>query len=274
METIVTIEDLHISFDVEGQTVTAVDGVNLTFRRGKIVGVVGESGSGKSITALSILRLLPRSARIDQGRIQLVRDEGAIDLTELHPDRQQINQILGNDIATIFQEPMAAFSPVHTIDNQMVEAIRLHRNLSRKAARLLAIDLLAKVGIGNPEQRFHQYAFELSGGMRQRTMIASALAGNPRLLIADEPTTALDVTIQAQVLQLIKEIQAETGLAVMFITHDLGVVAQLADEVVVMYLGKVVEHGPVLDIFQNPKHPYTVNLRPFLRWMSRFVRRF
>ena len=260
MEPILTIEDLHMSLEVERQTVTAVDGVNLTFRRGKIVGVVGESGSRKSVTAPSILRLLPRSARIDQGRIQLYRDEGAIDLTKLHPDRQQISQIRGNDIAIIFQEPMAAFSPVHTIGNQMVEAIRLHRDLSRKAARLMAIDLLAKVGIGNPKQRIHQYAFELSGGMRQRAMIATALAGNPRLLTADEPTTAHDVTIQAQVLQLIKEIQAGTGLAVMFITHDLGVVAQLADEVAVMYLSKVVEHGSVLDIFQNPKHPYTVNL--------------
>jgi oligopeptide/dipeptide ABC transporter ATP-binding protein len=171
-----------------------------------------------------------------------------------------MDAVRGGEIAMIFQEPMAAFSPVHTIGNQLLETIRLHQGLSGRAARELSVDLLKRVGMTDPARRFHQYAFELSGGMRQRAMIATALAGNPRLLIADEPTTALDVTIQAQILELLLHVQGETGMAILFITHDLGVIAQLADTVAVMYLGKVVEYGSKRAIFQRPRHPYTVNL--------------
>jgi peptide/nickel transport system ATP-binding protein len=240
--------------------VTAVAGINLTFTPGKIIGIVGESGSGKSVTALTMLRLLPRNGRIERGRILLRRGQNMVDLAQLRPHDRTLNQIRGGDIAMIFQEPMAAFSPVHTIGAQLAETIRLHTDLPRTAVRAYGIDLLHRVGLNNPAQRFDQYAFELSGGMRQRAMIAIALAGSPRLLIADEPTTALDVTIQAQILDLLRQIQAETGMAIMFITHDLGVIAQLADEVAVMYLGKIVEYGERRDIFHQPRHPYTVNL--------------
>jgi oligopeptide/dipeptide ABC transporter ATP-binding protein len=260
MAPIVTIEDLHVAFASDGGSVRALAGVSLTLRRGRITGIVGESGSGKSVLAASILRLLPRNGRIERGRLTLERDNGPVDLAALPARGRAIEAIRGNDIGMVFQEPVAAFSPVHTIGNQMLEVIKRHRRLSGKAARQLAVDTLAKVGIANPAQRFGQYAFELSGGMRQRAMIATALVGQPRLLIADEPTTALDVTIQAQVLDLIRTVRAETLMAVMFITHDLGVVAQLADDIAVMYLGKIVEMGPVRAIFANPAHPYTRNL--------------
>ena len=260
MEPIVTIEDLNVAFAADGGTVRALAGVSLVLRRGRITGIVGESGSGKSVLASTILRLLPRNGRIERGSIMLEREGGPIDLAALPARGRAIESIRGNDIGIVFQEPVAAFSPVHTIGNQMVEAIGRHHRVSRRAARDLAIDALAKVGIANPAQRFDQYAFELSGGMRQRAMIATALVGRPRLLIADEPTTALDVTIQAQVLDLIRTVRAETDMAIMFITHDLGVVAQLADDIAVMYLGSIVEVGPVRAIFSNPAHPYTRNL--------------
>ncbi|MEL6148808.1 MAG: ABC transporter ATP-binding protein [Chloroflexota bacterium] len=251
------VDDLRVTFD----EVKAVDGISFEVPRGKILGVVGESGSGKSVTGQSIMGILPKSANREARGIQLFEDGGRFtDISRLKRDSRQMERLRGGRIAMIFQEPMAAFSPVHTIGNQMIETICLHRTLSRGQARLQAISLLDRVGISNPQQRVDQYSFELSGGMRQRAMIAIALAGQPDLLIADEPTTALDVTIQAQILTLLREIQDETGMSIMFITHDLGVIAQLADEIIVMYLGRIVERGTTLDIFDRPEHPYTLNL--------------
>ncbi len=258
---LLTVDDLRVSFGACNSTVKAVDGISFAVQRGQVLGVVGESGSGKSVTGQSILRILPKSATITSGTIQLHSATASIiDITRLNPDSRAMERLRGGRIAMIFQEPMAAFSPVHTIGNQIIETIRLHRRTSHRSARQEAISLLDRVGISNPSVRVDQYAFELSGGMRQRAMIASALAGQPDLLIADEPTTALDVTIQAQILTLLKQIQAETGMAIIFITHDLGVIAQLADDIVVMYLGKIVERGTKFDIFDAPKHPYTTNL--------------
>ena len=260
MRPVLETDGLSVSFETDGGGVTALSDVDLVLRERRITGVVGESGSGKSVLALSMLRLLPKNGRIRSGEIRFHRNRVSLDLARFPADGRQMRAIRGGEIAMIFQEPMAAFSPVHTIGNQMVETIRLHRRLSRHETRDLAVEALRKVGIGNPAQRFSQYAFELSGGMRQRAMIAMALAVKPRLLIADEPTTALDVTIQAQILTLLRNLRDETGMGVMFITHDLGVVAQLADDVVVMYLGKAVERGNVKTIFAAPAHPYTANL--------------
>ena len=254
------IRNLRVSFAIDGGVVRAVDNIDLTVHPGQVLGIVGESGSGKSVTGLSILRLLAKNARIESGEILLRQGIKQIDLARINPLSREMGRVRGGEIALIFQEPMAAFSPVHTVGNQMIETIRLHGKLSKREARDNAIDLLRRVGISNPEHRIDQYAFELSGGMRQRALIAIALAGNPSLLIADEPTTALDVTIQAQILELLKTIQTDTGMAIIFITHDLGVIAQLADEIAVMYLGKIVERGTVDSIFHNPKHPYTMNL--------------
>ncbi|NDJ61726.1 MAG: ABC transporter ATP-binding protein [Chloroflexi bacterium] len=263
-DVLLKVEDLRVTFGIEKTVITAVDGISFDVRRGQILGVVGESGSGKSVTGQSILRILPKSATIQHGSIRLFVDDpkpgDPIEITRLAPNSRQMERLRGGRIAMIFQEPMASFSPVHTIGNQIIEAILLHRRMSKAQARQAAISLLERVGIANPGRRVDQYAFELSGGMRQRAMIAIALAGQPDLLIADEPTTALDVTIQAQILTLLKTIQAETGMAIIFITHDLGVIAQLADEIVVMYLGKIVERGTKYEIFDHPKHPYTVNL--------------
>jgi peptide/nickel transport system ATP-binding protein len=223
---------------------------------------VGESGCGKSVTARSILRILDRPGRIVSGEILLRREGGdgpsdVVDLAGLDPDGVTMRTIRGGEIALVFQEPMTSFSPVHTIGNQLIEAIRLHRPVSKRAAREIAIDLLRQVGIPLPEQRIDAFAFQLSGGLRQRAMIAMALSCRPNLLIADEPTTALDVTTQAQILDLMRTLQRDLGMAVMLITHDLGVIADMADHVVVMYLGQVVESAPVDDIFHAPKHPYT-----------------
>lgn len=260
-DVLLTVDQLRVTFGANKTAVTAVDGISFTVKRGQILGVVGESGSGKSVTGQSILRILPRSATIENGSIRLAAPEREpVEITKLKPNSRQMERLRGGRIAMIFQEPMAAFSPVHTVGNQIIETIRLHRDLSPAAARQEAIDLLGRVGISNPTRRVDQYAFELSGGMRQRAMIAIALAGQPDLLIADEPTTALDVTIQAQILTLLKDIQRETGMAIIFITHDLGVIAQLADEIIVMYLGRIVERGTRLEIFDQPRHPYTVNL--------------
>lgn len=256
--TLLQVEDLRVSFG----NIKAVDGISFEVKRGQILGVVGESGSGKSVTGQSILRILPKSATLKADTIRLYDTDGSshTDIAQLRANSRRMERLRGGRIAMIFQEPMAAFSPVHTIGNQIVETILLHRSMSRSQARQESIDLLRRVGISNPERRQDQYSFELSGGMRQRAMIAIALAGQPDLLIADEPTTALDVTIQAQILTLLKTIQAETGMSIIFITHDLGVIAQLADEIIVMYLGKIVERGTQFDIFDRPKHPYTVNL--------------
>jgi peptide/nickel transport system ATP-binding protein len=210
------------------------------------------------VTARSILRIVERPGRIVGGTVVLRRDDGgAVDLTRLQAESTEMREILGGDISLVFQEPMTSFSPVHTIGNQMVETIRLHQHLDARAARARAIEMLQLVGVPDPERRVGEYAFQLSGGLRQRAMIALALSCGPRILIADEPTTALDVTTQAQILELLRRLQAEEGMAIILITHNLGVVAEMCDEVAVMYLGRVVEEGPVDAIFHDPKHPYT-----------------
>jgi oligopeptide/dipeptide ABC transporter ATP-binding protein len=261
------IKDLRVSFPLDEGTVRAVEGVDLTIQRGEVLGVVGESGCGKSITAHSILRIIPQPGRIDSGQILFhppgasgANENGVVDLAKLNPTGPEIRNIRGKDIAMIFQEPMSSFSPVHTIGSHITEAILLHQQVSPARAREMTIELLRLVGISGAEQRVDSYPHQFSGGMRQRAMIAMALSCNPSLLIADEPTTALDVTIQAQILDLMRGLQKRLGMAVMFITHNLGVIAQIADTVAIMYLGQVVEYGPVREILRNPKHPYTVDL--------------
>ncbi|HET6597581.1 MAG TPA: ABC transporter ATP-binding protein [Anaerolineales bacterium] len=261
------IKDLRVSFPLDEGMVRAVEGVDLTVRRGEVLGIVGESGCGKSITAHSVLRIIPQPGRIDSGQILFhgadpsgTNGNGAVDLTRLNPTGSEIRSIRGKDIAMVFQEPMSSFSPVHTIGSQIMEAILLHQDVSQAKAREMTIELLRLVGIPSAEERVDNYPHQFSGGMRQRAMIAMALSCNPALLIADEPTTALDVTIQAQILELMRGLQKRLGMAVMFITHNLGVIAQIADTVAIMYLGQVVEYGPVREILRNPKHPYTVDL--------------
>jgi oligopeptide/dipeptide ABC transporter ATP-binding protein len=237
--------------------------VSLEIKPGKTLGLVGESGCGKSVTAHSILRLLPkRISKIVEGRILFDRGngDGPIDMAALDPDSQLIRTIRGNDISMIFQEPLTSFSPVHTVGDQVAEAVELHQGVGKAEAKERAIEMLSQVGIASPEQRFDEYPHQFSGGMRQRAMIAMALSCNPSLLIADEPTTALDVTIQAQILELMQSLQDKFGMAILIITHNLGVVAEMADEVAVMYMGKIVESGDAETIFKRPLHPYTVGL--------------
>ena len=261
-EPLISVRNLKTYFPTDEGLVKAVDGVTFDVEAGKTLGVVGESGCGKSVTARSILRVLDRPGRIVDGEI-LWRGGGdngdgqAVDLAQLAPNGKEIRGIRGEDISLVFQEPMTSFSPVHTVGNQMIEAILIHQEIGRKEAKDRAIDLLRQVGIPEPEQRIDTFAYQLSGGLRQRAMIAMALSNNPRLLIADEPTTALDVTTQAQILDLMRGLQEQHGMAIMLITHNLGVVAEMCDDVVVMYLGRVVEKGPVDEIFHDPKHPYT-----------------
>jgi len=261
------VQSLKTYFPLHEGVVKAVDGVDLTIKRGSTLGVVGESGCGKSVTAFSILQIVGRPGRIMEGRIlfhrPVPREDGLsqvseiIDLAALHPRGPDMRAIRGGEIAMIFQEPMTSLSMMHTIGFQIVEAILLHRHIRQQEARQKAIEMLHRVGIPKPEEWFDAYPFQLSGGMRQRAMIAMALVCQPSLLIADEPTTALDVTIQAQILELMRELQRDLGMAVMLITHDLGVVAEMCDEVTVMYLGEVVEYGDVDSVFHNPLHPYT-----------------
>jgi len=257
------VKDLRTHFFAEEGVVKAVDGASFALHAGRTLGIVGESGCGKSVTARSILRIVERPGRIVSGEILLRRPSGngrreeTVDLARIDPQSREMRQIRGGEIGLVFQEPMTSFSPVHTIGNQMVETIRLHLGLDARQARERAIDLLRQVGIPKPERRVDEYAFQLSGGLRQRAMIATALACGPRILIADEPTTALDVTTQAQILDLLRHLQAREGMAIILITHNLGVVAEMCDEVVVMYLGRVVERGPVDAIFHAPRHPYT-----------------
>ena len=252
------VRDLHTHFFTPEGVVRAVDGVDLTLRRGRTLCVLGESGCGKSITARSVMQLVDRPGRIVGGRI-LFHDvqEGVVDVAGLATRGAAIRRYRGKKIALVFQEPMTALSPVHTIGSQIVETIRMHNDITARAAHARAVAMLGKVGIPNPAERMRAYAFQLSGGMRQRAVIALALCCEPDLLIADEPTTALDVTTQATILDLMRGLQAELGMAMMFITHDLGVVAEIADDVAVMYLGEVVEQGRVEDIFARPRHPYT-----------------
>jgi peptide/nickel transport system ATP-binding protein len=267
-DVLLEIKDLKISFPLDEGFIRAVEGVNLTVRRGEVLGVVGESGCGKTVTAQSILRIIPSPGRIDSGQILFrptdapasTTGDGVIDIAKVNPTGRQIREIRGKNIAMIFQEPMSSFSPVHTIGSQIMEAILLHQPVTPEQARQKTIELLRLVGISGAEQRVDSYPHQFSGGMRQRAMIAMALSCNPSLLIADEPTTALDVTIQAQILDLMRGLQKRLGMAVMFITHNLGVIAQIADTVAIMYLGQVVEYGPVREILRNPKHPYTVDL--------------
>jgi oligopeptide/dipeptide ABC transporter ATP-binding protein len=256
------IDDLKVHFHTGEGVVKAVDGVTYTIPRGKTLCVVGESGSGKSVAARAILGIVHRPGKVAGGKITYHKpDERGgttpVEITALKRNGRDIRQVRGGEIAMIFQEPMTSLSPMYTVGNQIIEAIQLHSDVSKAEARNRAIELLRRVGIPRPETRVDEYPFRMSGGMLQRCMIAMALSCNPKLLIADEPTTALDVTTQAQILDLMRELQEETGMSLLFITHDLGVVAEIADDVAVMYLGKVVESADVDTIFNAPAHPYT-----------------
>lgn len=260
---ILEIKDLHTYFFLERGTVRAVDGVNLTLGRKQTLGVVGESGCGKSVMAMSIMRLIKDPpGRIVAGQILLHRDDGKppIDIVKLHPKGRQIRKIRGGEIAMIFQEPMTSLNPLKTIGNQIAETVVLHQDVSYEEALERAEEMLHRVHISAPQQRLKEYPHQLSGGMRQRVMIAMGLSCNPAILLADEPTTALDVTVQAQILDLMRELQADFQSSIVMITHNLGVVSQMADYVAVMYLGRVVEYAPVRELFHFPKHPYTEGL--------------
>ncbi len=252
------VKDLYVNFYLTEGTVCAVNGVSFQLERGKTLGLVGESGCGKSVTARAILNMVRPPGRILSGEITYYGRPGTpIDLAKLDPKGTEVRQIRWGEIAMIFQEPMTSLSPVHTIGNQMIEAIRLHLNVGKAEAMERAIGLLDRVGLAQPARLLNRYRHELSGGMRQRVMIAMALSCNPKLLIADEPTTALDVTTQAQILDLMRGLQQEYGMAILFITHALGVIAEMADKVVVMYLGEEAEVASVDEIFYSPAHPYT-----------------
>ncbi|MFO7822212.1 MAG: ABC transporter ATP-binding protein [Lentisphaeria bacterium] len=258
---VLEMEDLRVYFYTEEGEVRAVDGVSFAMERGRITALVGESGCGKSVTSYSILRLIQNPGQIKGGSIKFFPQKGnQIEITSIPEKSNELFHLRGGQISMIFQEPMTALSPVHTVGNQICEAILLHQDVTKQEARKRAIEMLNKVGIPGAEQRIDQYPFEMSGGMRQRIVIAMALVCNPEILIADEPTTALDVTIQAQIMGLIKNLQSELNTSTLLITHDLGVVAQLADDVAVMYLGRIVEGGDVHTIMKNPKHPYTLML--------------
>ncbi|WP_037086508.1 ABC transporter ATP-binding protein [Rhizobium sp. CF080] len=259
-DTILDVKGLRTVFRIRAGEMTAVNGIDLTVAAGETLALVGESGSGKSVTSLSVMRLLTRKIGvIAAGSIQLKRKNGSVsDLVSL--SEQEMRSIRGDDIGMVFQEPMSSLNPVYTIGDQISEPIRVHRGADRKAAMNAAITLLESVGIPDAKRRAGQYPHELSGGMRQRATIAMALACDPTLLIADEPTTALDVTIQAQILDLLQKLQRERGMAMLFVTHNLGVVAEIAHRVAVMYAGRIVETGPVDEVFRNPKHPYTMGL--------------
>ena len=249
------VRDLHTSFFTDAGEIKAVNGVSFNLERGKVLGIVGESGSGKSVTSYSIMGILPSSAKIVSGSIKLDGKElvGA--------DEKVMKDVRGNKISIIFQDPMTSLNPTYTIGHQLTEAILLHTNRDKKEAYNRAVEMLKLVNVNEPEKRMKQYPFELSGGMRQRVMIAMALACNPRLIIADEPTTALDVTIQAQILDLFRSLKNKINGSILLITHDLGVVAEMADYVVVMYAGRAIEQGTVREIFHDPKHPYTIGLQ-------------
>ena len=265
---LVDVSDLYVKFFLREGTVRAVDGVSFQVKRGRTLGVVGESGCGKSITARSLLQIVPKPGRIDGGQILFNRAQAqehstqydVVDIAHLDPKGKPIRDIRGAEISMIFQEPMTSLSPVYTIANQIIEAIRLHQDVSKKEARAQAIALLGLVGMPRPEQTIDNYPYQLSGGMRQRAMIAMALSCRPSLLIADEPTTALDVTTEAQILELMRELQQDLGMAILYITHNLGVIAEMAEDVIVMYLGRIVESTDIDSLFYNPQHPYTRNL--------------
>jgi len=260
-ESLLEVVDLTVQFSTDEGMVTAVEDVSFDIAKGEVLGLVGESGSGKSVTARSLMQLNGANTRYGQNsRIHLrLPDRPPLDILDLKREKD-MGLVRGGAISMIFQEPMASFAPAITVGDQMVEQLLLHTSMTPAKARKWSVEMLDRVGIIEPDKRFDQFAFEFSGGMRQRAMIAMALSTNPSLLIADEPTTALDVTIQAQVLTLVRELVAEFGMGVLFITHDLGVIAQTADRVAVMYLGKVLETGPVRSVLRNPQHPYTKGL--------------
>jgi oligopeptide/dipeptide ABC transporter ATP-binding protein len=252
MTDLLRVEGLRTYYHTQAGVVRAVDGVDLTIAPGRTLGLVGESGCGKSVTALSVMRLIDRPGRLESGSRILFEDR---DLAQLEED--ELQRIRGNQISMIFQEPMTSLNPVYTVGDQIAEAVQLHQQLGSRKANQRAVEMMRLVGIPSPEKRVRDYPHQMSGGMRQRVMIAMALSCNPKLLIADEPTTALDVTIQAQILELMKDLRDRLGMAIMLITHDLGVVAEMADDVAVMYAGRIVERGPVGAIFNAPQHPYT-----------------
>ena len=279
MGDVVEVKNLRTYFKLDEGILKAVDGVSFSIGEKKTLGIIGESGCGKSVTAQSVLRIVPKPGYIRSGEIFLRRPQDElrtlykkagvpmdpaapeeIELAGLDERGPLIRAIRGKTISMIFQEPMTSLSPVHTIGFQIMEAVLLHRTSDKTEAREIALDMLVRVGISNPKQRIDEYPFQLSGGMRQRAMIAMALSCHPSLLIADEPTTALDVTVQAQILDLVKELQDQFGMAIQYITHDLGVIAGIADEIAVMYLGKIVEQGTAQQLFKNPLHPYTAGL--------------
>ncbi|MFB3138864.1 MAG: ABC transporter ATP-binding protein [Phycisphaerales bacterium] len=258
--TLLKVENLTLGFHTDEGLITAVDDVSFDLEAGEVMGLVGESGSGKSVTAKSLMKLNPDHAVYgDKTKITLTLDDGPVDVMGLRTSRE-MQVVRGGAVSMIFQEPMASFAPAITVGDQMAEQLQLHKNMTKREATDLSIEMLNRVGISDAATRFKQYAFELSGGMRQRAMIAMALSTSPKLLIADEPTTALDVTIQAQVIDLMKDLVAEYGMGIIFITHDLGVIAQTADRVAVMYLGKIVETGSVRQILRAAEHPYTKGL--------------
>lgn len=260
MSALIEVENLTLKFRTDEGLVTAVEDVSFTLDKGQVMGLVGESGSGKSVTAKSLMRLNARNAvYTPESRITLHTDSGDVEVLGLKKT-SDMKVVRGGAISMIFQEPMASFAPAITIGKQMVEQLQIHSDMTKRRAREISIEMLDRVGISDASRRFDQYAFELSGGMRQRAMIAMALSTRPALLIADEPTTALDVTIQAQVIDLMKDLVAEFHMGILFITHDLGVIAQTADRVNVMYLGRMIEEGPVREVIGNPKHPYTQGL--------------
>lgn len=271
-KTLLEIHDLKTHFFLDEGIVKAVDGVDLTIKKGTTMGLVGESGCGKSVTAYSILQLIQKPGRIVDGQVllhlhndscseEISQDDKSVDLTSLKPNSREMRKVRGGEIGMIFQEPMTSLSMMHTVGFQIMEAFHIHaENMTKQEARERAVYILEQVGIPNPEQRIDNYPFELSGGMRQRVMIAMALSCNPSLLIADEPTTALDVTTQAQILDLMLDLQKEIGMSILIITHDLGVIAEICDEVAVMYLGQIVEQTDVDSLFHNPQHPYTQSL--------------
>lgn len=267
MEQLLQVEQLSVTFSNGSQSVRVIDDLSFSLQKGETLGIVGESGSGKSVTSLAIMGLLPAHSAQVTGRVLLEQE----DLLKLPPRRMQ--EIRGNKISMIFQEPMTSLNPIQTCGQQIMEPMFLHRRLSKKEARAQAIDLLRLCGIPDPEQRFHEYPHQMSGGMRQRVMIAMALACHPQLLIADEPTTALDVTIQAQILELMKDIQQRQSMSSMMITHDLGIVRDFCDRVLIFYTGQIVESAPVEELFSRPLHPYTQGLIRALPKISEDVER-
>lgn len=257
---LLSVRNLSTHFFSREGVLAAVDGVSFDVKKGEILGIAGESGCGKSVMAQSILRIVPTHGRIVEGEILLKHDNTVVDLAQLDGRGETIRSIRGAAISMVFQEPMTSFSMAYTIGNQIIEVIRLHQEVDEKEARTRAIDILRRVGMPKPEENIDAYPFALSGGMRQRAMIAMALSCHPGLLIADEPTTAVDVTIQAQILELMKSLQREMNMSLVVITHDMAVISELCDRVMIMYLGKDVENAPARELFRNPKHPYTIGL--------------